>query len=124
MTKIQDELNSWMLHPCDLPIRPVSSVVGIFDDALGQEGWEVVLALPAPKNDTWDPNKLFTTRRAVANFIDHTTLELDAELPGSTLVRVIPSDADEGDVAVDDAETPGDASDDGGHTESKSGNSG
>ena len=76
------------LPQLQLPIVPRSTRVGVFEDALEQEGWEVTLLLPRPIGATWDAEELFLTRRTVGALFDEIVREAGAQLPGTTLVSV------------------------------------
>lgn len=113
---LTDAIQRWLVET-DLPIQPKHAHIVTFEDALGQEGWRVVLTLHRPEGATWDQQDLFTTRQIVAAELDNIAEAQGQVLPGTTLVSVtsdegaaedigvdIPSDADEVHISSEDVD--------------------
>lgn len=99
--ELNERVSTWV-DSAELPIQPKRIELSTFEDALGQDGWQVTITLPHPIGSTWDQEALFKTRRAISNELDRITAELDAGLPGSTLVNATTDEALDDETALED----------------------
>jgi hypothetical protein len=60
-----EELKRWLLHDWKGSLRPDDVTPLRGEDADGREAWYLLLTLPEPDRETWDPDDLAELRRAI-----------------------------------------------------------
>ncbi len=76
-------------------------------DALGENAWCLLLALPAPEGGTWDRAEVSQVRRAAAEVSGRLAAAAGHELPGASVASVTTDEASPEDIAEDGAPGPG-----------------